>query len=219
MGKEILTPFQKKLLDKIAAQDFIGSFYLTGGTALAAYYLNHRYSEDLDFFSEKEDIDVLALTALFETIKKEFAITAVDFEKSFNRNIFFLKTAEGAMKAEFTYFPFEPIEQGKQEGKLRIDSLLDIAVNKLFTIHQKPRARDFVDLFFIVRERPYAIAPLIAKVREKFDWSIDHLNLGAQFLRVKDLKDYPRMTKPLNEQELVNFFTKEAVGLGKEIAE
>jgi predicted nucleotidyltransferase component of viral defense system len=29
-------------------------FYLTGGTALAAYYLRHRLSEDLDFFAEKE---------------------------------------------------------------------------------------------------------------------------------------------------------------------
>jgi predicted nucleotidyltransferase component of viral defense system len=25
-------------------------FYLTGGTALGRFYLNHRYSEDLDFF-------------------------------------------------------------------------------------------------------------------------------------------------------------------------
>ncbi len=25
-------------------------FYLTGGTALSRYYLNHRYSDDLDFF-------------------------------------------------------------------------------------------------------------------------------------------------------------------------
>ncbi|MCD4795127.1 MAG: nucleotidyl transferase AbiEii/AbiGii toxin family protein [Bacteroidales bacterium] len=28
-------------------------FYLTGGTALVRFYLNHRYSEDLDFFVNK----------------------------------------------------------------------------------------------------------------------------------------------------------------------
>ncbi len=27
-------------------------FYLTGGTALSAFYLKHRYPEDLDFFTE-----------------------------------------------------------------------------------------------------------------------------------------------------------------------
>ncbi|NUO82117.1 nucleotidyl transferase AbiEii/AbiGii toxin family protein [candidate division KSB1 bacterium] len=29
-------------------------FYLTGGTALSAYYLQHRYSEDLDLFTSNE---------------------------------------------------------------------------------------------------------------------------------------------------------------------
>ena len=29
-------------------------FYLTGGTALSRFYLNHRYSEDLDFFTNRD---------------------------------------------------------------------------------------------------------------------------------------------------------------------
>ena len=49
---------------------------------------------------------------------------------------------------EFTYFPFERIEKKEKIGNLYIDSLLDIAVNKVFTIYQKPRARDFIDLYF-----------------------------------------------------------------------
>jgi tagatose-1,6-bisphosphate aldolase non-catalytic subunit AgaZ/GatZ len=28
-------------------------FYLTGGTALGRFYLNHRYSDDLDFFNNE----------------------------------------------------------------------------------------------------------------------------------------------------------------------
>jgi len=28
---------------------------LSGGTALSEFYLHHRFSEDLDFFSEKEE--------------------------------------------------------------------------------------------------------------------------------------------------------------------
>ena len=28
----------------------LAGFYLTGGTALGRYYLNHRFSEDIDFF-------------------------------------------------------------------------------------------------------------------------------------------------------------------------
>lgn len=43
-----LYKFQDKVFE--ALEGNCGSFYLTGGTALSRYYLNHRYSEDLDFF-------------------------------------------------------------------------------------------------------------------------------------------------------------------------
>jgi len=54
-SKSILTQKQSAFLDKIGHNDFfVKNFYLTGGTALAAFYLRHRHSEGLDFFSEKE---------------------------------------------------------------------------------------------------------------------------------------------------------------------
>jgi hypothetical protein len=43
-----LYPFQDQVLKVISAEDT--EFYLTGGTALSRGYLNHRYSDDLDFF-------------------------------------------------------------------------------------------------------------------------------------------------------------------------
>ena len=32
-----------------------------------------------------------------------------------------------------------------------IDSLIDIATNKIFTIYQNPRSRDFIDLYLILK--------------------------------------------------------------------
>jgi len=43
-----LYPFQDKILKLVEQLDL--EFYLTGGTALGRCYLNHRYSDDLDFF-------------------------------------------------------------------------------------------------------------------------------------------------------------------------
>src|SRR5450759_3603027 len=40
----------------LALKQVMSSFYLTGGTALGRFYLNHRYSEDLDFFINKSVI-------------------------------------------------------------------------------------------------------------------------------------------------------------------
>lgn len=56
MGKiPILTKEQRLILDQVKQNEFLRSnFYFTGGTALSGYYLNHRESEDLDFFSQKK---------------------------------------------------------------------------------------------------------------------------------------------------------------------
>jgi hypothetical protein len=37
IAMEILTPFQKQILTAIGSSDLASTFYLTGGTALAAY--------------------------------------------------------------------------------------------------------------------------------------------------------------------------------------
>jgi predicted nucleotidyltransferase component of viral defense system len=44
----VLYPLQDAVLKVINAADT--EFYLTGGTASSRGYLNHRFSDDLDFF-------------------------------------------------------------------------------------------------------------------------------------------------------------------------
>ena len=48
----MLTPLQRRLLREIGQSPLREEFFLTGGTALAALYLHHRYSVDLDLFTE-----------------------------------------------------------------------------------------------------------------------------------------------------------------------
>lgn len=207
----ILSDNQKKILSFIAEEQAIAdTFYLTGGTALSEYYLNHRLSEDLDFFAERE-FEPAAISAFFKKIQKKAGIQSVTFEQSFNRNLFFLDLKNDRIKTEFTYFPFPRIERGGKIGKLSIDSLLDIAVNKIFTIYQKPRSRDFIDLYFILRkEKEWNILDLVKKVQIKFDHFLDPIQLGGQFVKAQTLKDYPKMIAPLDEKEWQGFFMQEA---------
>jgi len=51
----ILTPFQETLLKEIGRSTLNEVFFLTGGTALSAFFLQHRYSEDLDFFTDQPE--------------------------------------------------------------------------------------------------------------------------------------------------------------------
>lgn len=219
MTKDILTETQVVLLEELGQSDFITqNFYLTGGTALAAFYLHHRYSEDLDFFSERE-FDIVQLDVVLKKTKEKLAISKIDYQQSYNRNIFFLHFGKEVVKTEFTYFPFPRIEQGEKEYGIQIDSLLDIATNKLFTIYQRTQARDYIDLYTIVKEKGYGLSDLVKKARIKFDWHIDALQLGTQFVKSEGVEDYPRMFKEIRPEEWRRFFLEEAKKLRGDIVQ
>jgi len=218
MASKILTSSQQNFIALLAQNKYFkDSFYLTGGTALAAYYLHHRHSEDLDFFCLKQ-IDILGLDAFLKEIKTALKIKKSDFQQSFNRNIFFLHTKEEILKVEFTYFPFEQIEKPIRKDGILIDSIVDIATNKTFTIFQNPRARDFIDLYFILEKCKELLLPKLSKLaRSKFDSQIDPIQLGTQLLKAKEIRDLPRMVKKINHQQWREFFTNQAKSLSNQI--
>jgi len=219
MSNDVLTKTQISLLTEIGKSDFLNkNFYLTGGTALAGFYLCHRYSEDLDFFSENE-FDILQVDIAIKEIKGKLGISKIDFQQSYNRNLFFLDFGGETVKTEFTYFPFPRVEKGKTEYGIEIDSLIDIAVNKLFSVYQRTQARDYIDLYVIIKKDNYAVEELIKKAKIKFDWHIDPLQIGTQFVKVKEAKDYPRMILEIRPREVENFFLEEAKKLRDKIIE
>ncbi len=217
-NKTILSKNQQHLLSLISLDKNICEyFYLTGGTALVEYYLHHRYSEDLDFFSETEVMTETVFTFL-HSLKKNANIKTIDSQQSFNRNLFFLHLKDGdVIKTEFTYFPFPRIEQKIKFGQLNIDSLLDIAVNKVFTIYQNPRSRDYIDLYLILVSQKWTIDELVKKAKIKFDWHIDPLQLASRFLQANEAEDLPRMIKKVSTKEWRDFFTKESKKLSTQI--
>lgn len=216
--KSILNETQKLFLKLFSESKLAATFTLSGGTALAEFYIPYRLSEDLDFFSE-EEVDLEAVTAFIGSIKHKLGYEKFEFNTSFNRNLFFLKFPHLELKLEFTYFPFPPVRIPKIINGIKIDSLEDIAVNKLFTIYQKPRSRDFMDLYLIYQKEGFSIEELVLKAKVKFDTHIDLLKLGSQFLLAKDLEDYPKLLEPLSEKSWQDFFKIEAEKLGKKIIE
>jgi predicted nucleotidyltransferase component of viral defense system len=206
MTSEVLTKLQCAFLSEVGKSNLIEQFYLSGGTPLAECYLKHRYSEDLDFFSEQE-FQVLSIDVFLKSVKELLGITDIDFQQSFNRNLFFCHTESEVLKVEFTLF------------SVPVDSIDDIAVNKLFSIYQRTNARDFVDMFFLVKEKGLQVDELIKMARIKFDWHIDPLQFGSQFVRVDEAVDFPCMLVPLDKAEMHAFFKTEAKKLRTEVIE
>lgn len=220
MAKQtILTKEQIRVLDLFSQESYLTeNFYLTGGTALAEFYLHHRSSEDLDFFIEKEEVDIDKIRLFIESIHSKLKLKKVDYRKYLGLHTFQLYfSAKNILKIDFNYYPFLRVEKGEKYKNIAIDSLYDIAVNKVHTFSMKPRSRDFIDIYFIVKEKKYPFEKMILDAKAKFDWHIDPIQLGIQLLKAPDVKDFPKMLKKINHREWQNFFIAEAKKLEKEI--
>lgn len=110
------------------------------------------------------------------------------------------------LKVDFNYYPFPRIEKGKKYGDLEIDSIYDIAVNKVHTMFMRTRSRDFVDIYFIMKSIDYTLDQLIRDAKVKFDWHIDQATLASQFIKVKEIEDLPTILASFNRKDMDNFF-------------
>ena len=207
MGKSLLDSNQKSFLDFFSSRcELYNQFYFSGGTALSEFYLQHRYSEDLDFFSETE-INAADLNIFLTTHKKEFGALQIQYTQSFNRNNFFFHyEKDQELKVEFTYYPFTRLEKSISKGNLQIDSALDIAVNKTFIMMQQARGRDYFDLFMLIQKYKFDFMELIKKARQKFDYPINYLELGKNLLKVSSFLDDPILINEIDRTIIEDFF-------------
>lgn len=218
--KDILTTEQKNFLDIAASKKFLcNRFYFTGGTPLAVFYLGHRLSEDIDLFSERE-IHLPSINSFIKEAQVKLKVKSVDYTNFLGLHSFQLYFSKmNILKIDFNYYPFPRIEKGMKYKNLEVDSVYDIAVNKVHTIALKPRARDFIDIYFIIKEKGYDFQDLLLKAKAKFDWHIDPIQLGSRLFLAKEQKDFPYMLKKINHKEWQDFFVEEAKKLRKEIFE
>jgi len=221
MGQTILTAKQLDFLELVQKESQITKrFYLTGGTALVEFYLHHRFSEDIDLFNEKEEINFSLIDAFLRKISSKLGVHKIARSQFLGLGSYkFIYKDKQELKVDFNYYPFPRIEKGARFGNLDVDSLVDIAANKLHTLFMKPRTRDYVDLYFIFKKEKLSLRKLISLAKAKFDWDIDRINLANQFIRIKDIKkeDYPKVIVPFDWLEMENFFLELAKSLEKDI--
>ncbi|MBN1181774.1 MAG: nucleotidyl transferase AbiEii/AbiGii toxin family protein [Bacteroidales bacterium] len=209
----IITQKQKDILKEVAKDPYLSPrFYLTGGTALSEYYLHHRISVDLDLFSEdKYDENIIADKVRSWSEKYKFRFTSRYVEPA---NIYMFKFPDGeTLKVDFNYYSYRCIEPPMVSSGLKIDSKLDIAINKLLTVTQRVEVKDFVDLYYLLGE--YSFWDLRTGVERKFRIDIEPILIASDFLAAEEFEYLPKMLKPLKLETLKKFFRDRARVLGK----
>ena len=162
----VLTEHQKILLKHFGEFPGASKFYVTGGTALSAFYLRHRLSEDLDFFTGDE-VEIEPILAFLKSLPE---IQDLNLERKFDRKIFMIRYGETeSLRVEFTKYPFKTIRPFKKVEGIQVDSILDILANKLMASTDRKDIKDYVDIYFILKECPeLSIDEMIEKTEQKF---------------------------------------------------
>jgi len=210
----ILTPLQKDLLQAFAETEESDLFYLSGGTALAECYLMHRNSRDLDLFTVEEE-NIGYMGDRFQKKLKEKSIEAEPIRKL--KSFYEIMTRKAGQECPIHLALDSPFRFEEPKEKLlgvKIDTLIDIATNKLLTLFNRAEPRDFIDVFFLIKEK-FSLKELIAKSKEK-DPGLEEYYLAVAFHQAEEFPDdiskLPvQMVKPLEPKEMKEYFVKQAL--------
>jgi hypothetical protein len=156
-GRErVMNEGQRHILRVAASVLPAFGFELAGGTALAAAYLGHRRSEDLDLFTGEREIGP-ALEAFRDALRREgLAVEAEPHQvgRTFAR----LFVGPRPVKVELGCDrPFHIRPSTRTLEGMPVRSLEDLAADKVLALFGRAEARDFVDVYQLLRTH--------------FDWS------------------------------------------------
>lgn len=218
MGYHILTPRQSYLVEQAAKNDELTRwYYLTGGTALSEFYLHHRLSEDIDLFTRSE-VSQPKIDTFLRGLQKEAGIVHIDWKHISGLYTYSLTYGDGeVIKIDFNEYDYPQVEQGRMFGKLKVDSEYDIAINKLYTLYSRHKARDYVDLFMLLSQDYYSLEQLASRIPDKFGPLPTDLTIMRAYLAVEDLVDYPTMLVPFDRQKMIDFYLAQAKRIGERL--
>ncbi len=154
---EILDEQRINILPKLTSFRALG-FYLAGGTALALQ-IGHRDSIDFDFFC----LDSFDTTTLFNSIEQKFSgHNVVRLQDELNTLEIII---DDVIRLSFMTYKYQLVVTVISTDFFDLASIIDIGCMKLSAITSRTAYKDYVDLYFILKETP--LATLIKNLQVK----------------------------------------------------
>jgi predicted nucleotidyltransferase component of viral defense system len=183
------------------------SFFLTGGTALAVFYLHHRTSNDLDFFT-LDNIDISEIDFRLKSIWGK------DYTK-LKESDSFLSLLMKNVKIDFIIDPLSFKEERKKtKSGLLLDTINNIYSNKLAAIVSRNEPKDYIDFYFIHQRLQKKSLDGVYKDASRKDAIFDdppsaayQIEEGIHFIRSnRDL--IPNLLVEINWMSFYTFYTE-----------
>lgn len=199
MFRRGLSKTTQNALALLGKSGLVKNAYLAGGTG-ASLHLGHRFSFDLDFFTQQK-FDEKVLVQRFEEFPN-FTTTQISWGTILGNF--------ADIKFSLFYYRYPLIGKLSKFSGVNVASLPDIAAMKINAISDRGLKRDFVDLYFICQRIP------LQKILECCD--IKYKNLKTLFVHIKksliyftdaEGQEMPEMLVPISWGEIKEFFVEE----------
>lgn len=160
-----LYQIQDKVL--LALKPVLSSFYLTGGTALGRYYINHRFSEDLDFFLNKSDTFQSSVKTIEKVLISKFSLLKQEsiVHEDFVR--YYIEDEESILKIEFVNDIAYRCGVPNLYRYGFIDTPLNILTNKLTAIVGRDEPKDVFDIYTLAQHYMFNWLKVFGETKNK----------------------------------------------------
>jgi len=167
---ESLYPLQNGIIQLIRSLNT--PFYLTGGTALSRVYFDHRYSDDLDFFTNNQTNFIELVAIVTKAIDNYCGEKGIEYVKS--KTIIsdsfaqmYINKNGTLLKIDFVNdisAHFGEIIQSPEFGL--VDSIRNILSNKI-TALSRFEPKDIVDIWIIAKRHDFTWDAIFDEAKEK----------------------------------------------------
>jgi predicted nucleotidyltransferase component of viral defense system len=177
------------ILSALMQDPLLNDFYLVGGTALSLQ-IGHRISVDIDLFTNLP-FDSIMLSA---ELKQKYS-----FKENQNRG-YFLQGQINGVKVDILKYPYKPLSPIIEIENIRMVVPADISSMKMAAITNRGRKRDFIDLFFLLKQ--FSLKQIIDWYQQKYDAEVFMLLQSLVYFDDADEDIDLNMIKPLDWEDV-----------------
>jgi hypothetical protein len=202
MHPKVLSAPAWELVADLSSRKLLEDWTLGGGTGLALQF-GHRLSADLDFFRFRpSELDHLP-GRLSDIAPLEILDRAAGT----------LHVRVGGIRLSFLGLEVPLLHRGIHYRGFTVGDVRDIAALKLVALGGRGSRKDFIDLYFYLRQTP-GLDQLFEHLERRdpgIDWNRFHLLKSLTFFEDAEQEPMPRMLKKVDWTEVKRYFEATAV--------
>lgn len=161
---DVLYPFQDRVIKAINQADT--GFYLAGGTAASRGYLQHRFSDDLDYFVNDDNRFGLWVERIIQSLTKDWHCDVLMKEERFAR----LNLVHKDVPLKIEMINDVPARVGDIQNHPvlgRLDTAENILANKVTALLDREEPKDLADIWGFCCQKNLSLKAAITNAQSK----------------------------------------------------